>query len=52
MSCPAKHMTKLETCGYPEIFSPLTGFSSLAKGRHYKSGKWGARGNHHHIVFG
>ena len=43
VSCPAKHMTKLETRGYPEIFSPLTGFSSLAKGRRYKSDKrgWG-----------
>ena len=41
VSCPAKHMTKLETCGYPEIFSPLTGFSSFAKGRCYKSDKLG-----------
>jgi hypothetical protein len=44
MSCPAKHMTKLETRGYPEIFSPLTGFSALAKGRLYKSDKRGRGG--------
>jgi hypothetical protein len=44
MSCSAKHMTKLETHGYPEIFSSLTGFSSLTKGRHYKSDMQGRGG--------
>jgi hypothetical protein len=52
LSCPARHMTELESLWYPGVFIPLPGFSSLVTGRSYKGlGHMSGEGNHCHIVF-